>query len=150
MGRGRARRQNLQHDGARQYGEPCVSRGPPDDALLRRRRGGQEGRGSTDADCKRTTAAEKWTVAATAHHVPATYEPITHIIKTIAAGKTLPHFTRQMLDEMNAQHAKEFAGCTKQDTITLHQKGAATAAAAVRDLSDAELAKTGTVFTGVP
>jgi hypothetical protein len=104
----------------------------------------------TDADWKRTTAAEKWTVAATAHHVAATYEPITHIIKTIAAGKTLPHFTRQMLDEMNAQHAKEFAGCTKQDTITLHQKGAATAAAAVRGLSDAELAKTGTVFTGVP
>jgi 2-methylcitrate dehydratase PrpD len=55
-----------------------------------------------------------------------------------------------MLDEMNAQHAKEFGGCTKQATITLHQKGAATAAAAVRGLSDAELAKTGTVFTGMP
>jgi len=62
----------------------------------------------------------------------------------------LPHFTREILDEMNAQHAREFAGCTKAETIALHKKGAAAAAAAVRGLSDAELAKTGTVFTGMP
>ena len=104
----------------------------------------------SDADWKKMTAAEKWTVAATAHHVASSYEPVTHIIKTIAAGQALPHFTPQMLDEMNAQHAKEFAGCTKPETIALHKKGAAAAAAAVRGLSDAELAKTGTVFTGMP
>jgi hypothetical protein len=103
-----------------------------------------------DADWKKTTAAENWTVAATAHHLASSYEPITHIIKTIAAGQALPHFTRQMLDEMNAQHAKEFAGCPKPETIALHTKGAAAAAMAVRGLSDAELAKTGTVFTGMP
>jgi hypothetical protein len=103
-----------------------------------------------DADWKKTTAAEKWTVAATAHHVASSYEPVTHIIKTIAAGQALPHFTPQLLDEMNAQHAKEFAGCTKPETIALHKKGAAAAAAAVRGLSDAELARTGTVFTGMP
>ena len=51
---------------------------------------------------------------------------------------------------MNAQHAKEFAGCTKTETIALHKKGAAAAAAAVRGLSDGELAKIGTVFTGMP
>jgi len=104
----------------------------------------------SDADWKKTTAAEKWTVAATAYHVASSYEPVTHIIKTIAAGQALPHFTPQMLDEMNAQHAKEFAGCTKAETIALHKKGAAAAAAAVRGLSDVELAKTGPVFTGMP
>ena len=104
----------------------------------------------SDADWKKATAAEKWTVAATAHHVASSYEPITHIIKTIAAGRALPHFTRQMLDEMNAQHAKEFAGCSKSETIALHKKGAAAAAAAVRGFSDAELAKAGPVFTGMP
>ena len=104
----------------------------------------------TDADWKKTTAAEKWTVAVTAHHIASSYEPATRIIETIAAGRTLPHFTREMLDEMNAQHAKEFAGCTKPETIGLHKKGAAAAAAAVRGLSDGELAKTGTVFTGMP
>ena len=104
----------------------------------------------SDADWKKTTAGEKWTVAATARHVASSYEPITHIIKTIASGQALPHFTRQMLDEMNAQHAKEFAGSTKPETIELLKKGAAAAAGALRGLSDAELAKTGTVFTGMP
>ena len=104
----------------------------------------------TDADWEKTTAAEMWTVAVTAHHIARSYESATHIIKTIAAGQALPHFTPQMLDEMNAQHAREFAGCTKPETIALHKKGAAAAAAAVRGLSDADLAKTGTVFTGMP
>ena len=104
----------------------------------------------TDADWKKTTAAEKWTVAVTAHHIASSYEPATHIIKTIAAGQALPHFTREILDAMNAQHAKEFADCTKAETIALHKKAAAAAAAAVRGLSDGELATTGTVFTGVP
>lgn len=104
----------------------------------------------SDADWKKTTAGEKWTVGVTAHHVAGSYEPITHIIRTIAAGQALPHFTPQMLDEMNAQHSKEFAGCTKPETIALFKKSAAAAAAAVRGLSDAELAKTGPVFAGMP
>ena len=104
----------------------------------------------SDTDWRKTTAAEKWTVAATAHHIASSYEPVAHIIRTIAAGQALPHFTRQMLDEMNAQHAKEFADCARPETIALHKKGAVAAAAAVRGLSDAELAKTGTVFTGMP
>jgi hypothetical protein len=104
----------------------------------------------TDADWKKTTTAEKWTVGVTAHHIASAYEPVTHIIKTIAAGQALPHFTPQMLDAMNAQHARDFAGCTKAETLALHKQGAAAAAAAVRGLSDAELAKTGVVFTGMP
>ena len=104
----------------------------------------------TDADWKKTTAAEKWTVAVTAHHIASSYEPATRIIETIAAGRTLPHFTRATLDEMNAQHAKEFAGCTQAETIALHKKEAAAAAAAVRRLSDSELARAGTVFVGMP
>jgi uncharacterized damage-inducible protein DinB len=104
----------------------------------------------SDADWKQTTDAEKWTVSATAHHIARSYEPITGIIKTIAAGQAMPDFTPQMLDDMNAQHAKEFAICSKPETIALLKKGAAGAAAVLRGLSDAELAKTGTVFTGMP
>ena len=104
----------------------------------------------TDADWGKTTTAEKWTVAVTAHHIASSYEPATHIIKTIAAGHALPHFTREILDEMNAQHAREFAGCTKAETIALHRKAAAATVATVRGLSDDELAKTGTVFAGMP
>jgi Mycothiol maleylpyruvate isomerase N-terminal domain. len=86
----------------------------------------------------------------TAHHIASSYESATRIIKTIASGQALPRFTPEMLDEMNARHARDFAGCTKAETIALHREGAAAAAAAVRGLSDAELAETGTVFTGMP
>jgi hypothetical protein len=54
-----------------------------------------------------------------------------------------------MLDEMNAKHAKDFEGCTKAETLALHQKGVASAAAVVRGLSDAELDRTGVLLTGM-
>ena len=104
----------------------------------------------SDADWKKTTAAEEWTVGVTAHHIAGAYEPVAHIIKTIATGQALPHFTPAMLDEMNAKHAEEHASCTKAETTALHQKGAAVAAAVVRDLSDEQLARSGTVFAGLP
>ena len=53
----------------------------------------------TDADWRKTTAAEKWPIAVTAHHIASSYEPATHIIRTIAAGQALPHFTREVLDD---------------------------------------------------
>ncbi|HXJ79377.1 MAG TPA: DinB family protein, partial [Candidatus Methylomirabilis sp.] len=104
----------------------------------------------SDADWKKTTAGENWTVGATVHHVAGSYEPITNILKTLASGQSIPNFTPKMLDDMNAQHAKEFANCTRPETIALFKKGAASAAAVVRGFSDADLAKSGTVFTGMP
>jgi hypothetical protein len=55
-----------------------------------------------------------------------------------------------MLHEMNAKHAKEHANCTKAETIELHRKGAAAAAAVVLGLSDEQLAKSGPVLAGMP
>jgi hypothetical protein len=103
----------------------------------------------TDADWKKTTS-EKWSVGVTAHHLAGSYEGISGIIKTVSGGKSLPNFTMDMLHDMNAKHAKEFANVSKAETIALHKKNAATAAAVVRGLSDAELAKSGTVLTGMP
>jgi len=104
----------------------------------------------SDTDWKKVTAAEKWSVGVTAHHVAGAHEGILRIVKRIAAGQPAPNFTMAMLDEMNAQHAREHANCTKTETLALHEKGAATAAAGVRALSDAELDRSGTVLTGGP
>ena len=51
---------------------------------------------------------------------------------------------------MNARHAKDFAHCPRAETIELHRMGTATAAATIRGLSDEELARSGTLFKGVP
>jgi hypothetical protein len=104
----------------------------------------------SDADWKKVTEAEKWPVGVTAHHLAGGLEAVAGIISGIVAGHAPGNFTMGMLDQMNAQHAKEHANCTKAETAALLKKGAATAAAVVRGLSDEQLAKSGIVFTGVP
>jgi len=104
-----------------------------------------------DADWKKVTAAERWTVGVTAHHLAGGLEAVAGIVTGIvSAAPSRGNFTRAMLDEMNAQHAKEHAGCTRTETLALFQKGAATASALVRGLHDDQLTKSGTVFTDAP
>jgi uncharacterized protein (TIGR03083 family) len=101
-----------------------------------------------DADWKKLTAAERWTVGVTAHHLAGGLEAVAGIVTGIVSGgPSRGNFTRAMLDRMNAQHAKEHAGCTRAETLALFQMGAATASAVVRGLHDDQLAKSGTVFT---
>lgn len=104
----------------------------------------------SDADWKKVTAAEKWTVGVTAHHLAGSFEPVAGLIVAIVSGQSAGTFTRTMLDEMNAAHAKEHADCSKAETIALLEKGATTAAATVRGLSDDQLAKRGVVFADAP
>jgi hypothetical protein len=104
-----------------------------------------------DADWKKVTAAEKWTVGVTAHHLAGGLEAVAGIVKgLVASAPPRGNFTRAILDQMNAQHARDHADCTRAETLALFQKGAATASAVVRGLSDDQLAKTGTVFSDVP
>jgi hypothetical protein len=104
----------------------------------------------SDADWKKVTEAEKWPVGVTAHHLAGGLEAVAGIITGIVTGHAPGNFTSGMLDQMNAQHAKEHANCTKAETAALLKKGAATAAAVVRGLSDDQLAKSGIVFTNAP
>jgi uncharacterized protein (TIGR03083 family) len=104
-----------------------------------------------DADWKKVTAAERWTVGVTAHHLARGLEAVAGIVTgLVSGGPPRGNFTRAMLDDMNAQHAKEHAACTRAETLALFQKGAATAFAVVRSLNDDQLAKSGTVFTDAP
>src|SRR4029450_4244903 len=104
-----------------------------------------------DADWKKVTAAEKATVAATAHHLAGGLEAVSGIVTGLVAGAPpRAGFTTAVLEQMNAQHAKEHANCTKAETVALFQKGAATATAMLRGLSDDQLEKSGTVFSDAP
>jgi RNA-splicing ligase RtcB len=104
----------------------------------------------SDSDWKKTTEAERWTVGVTAHHLARAFEAVAGITTAIASGQSMGNFTTTMLDEMNATHAREHAGCTRAETFALHRKGAAAAAAVIRGLTDEQLAKSGTVFTNAP
>ena len=104
----------------------------------------------SDADWKKTTSAEKWTVGVVAHHMAGAHEAIAGIVKTVASGQSMPNFTMDMLHDLNAKHAQEHAEATKAETVALHKKSAAAAAAVLRGLSDADYAKSGTVIAGLP
>ena len=104
----------------------------------------------SDADWKKTTAAEQWSVGVTAHHAAGALEPISRMIEAVASGQPIEGFSMERLDAMNAQHARDFAGCTRQETLELLRHGADLAAQTVRALSDDELVRRGHVLVGAP
>jgi hypothetical protein len=104
----------------------------------------------TDADWKRITAAERWPVGVTAHHIAVAHAIIAGLIRTLADGQPGPDITMDTLHAMNARHAQEHAGCTRAETLALHRKNAAEAAALVRGLGDEQLARAGNVIAGAP
>lgn len=103
----------------------------------------------SEADWKKVTEAEKWSVGVTAHHLAGALEAVSGLVKAVAAGQVIG-FRLDQLDEMNARHAKEYANCTKAETIALQKKGAAVAVATIRRLSDEQLAKSGTLGPAGP
>ncbi len=104
----------------------------------------------SDTDWKKVTAAEKWSVGVTAHHLAGALEPVSSMVKAMAAGQSLERFRLDSLDERNARHAKEHANCTKAATVELYRNGAAAAAATIRALSDEDLARSGSLVPGAP
>ena len=104
----------------------------------------------SDADWKKVTAAEKWPVGVTAHHIASGHQGIGGIMKALADGKSGPNIPMEGLHQMNAQHAKDFANCTKTETLELHKKNAAAAVGLLRSIDDAAFERSGTVFTGAP
>jgi len=104
----------------------------------------------SDADWKKVTPAEKWSVGVTAHHYAGVLEAIAGMIETVATGRPFEPFTPALIDEMNARHARDHAGCTRAETIALLRKGTAVAAATIRGLHDDQLTKSAQVMSGIP
>ena len=73
------------------------------------------------------------------HHVASVYPIEVHLANEIAAGKPVTEVTWAAVHEMNAKHAQDNAGCSKQETIQLLKENSQAAAQAVRGLSDAQL-----------
>jgi hypothetical protein len=104
----------------------------------------------SDADWRKVTGAEKWSVGVTAHHVAMAHAGIAGLVKSVASGQHKASMTMDDLHTMNAQHAKDFANVSKAETIALHKKNAAEAAAAVRGLDDAALTRSAELLKGMP
>lgn len=99
----------------------------------------------SDTQWKAICSGEQWPVGVTAHHVAGGYPVIAGMVQMLAAGGAAP-FTEEQLHQGNAQHAREFASCTKEETLGMLRQGGKAAADVVRTLSDEQLGKAGTVF----
>jgi hypothetical protein len=85
---------------------------------------------------------EKWSVAATAHHVGAQWPLEREYLDAAAKGGPAPSHTWDDINKKNAQHAEGYSAASKVDVVALLRDGSAPIASWVRGLSDEQLDKT--------
>ena len=73
------------------------------------------------------------------HHVANMYPLEIEVAQTVAGGKPVTGVTHEVVNEINAGHAREFDGVTKEAALDLLRRNSAAAAAAIRALTDEEL-----------
>lgn len=93
----------------------------------------------TDSQWQAICGAEQWTVAATVHHVGAQFPLELEYIKAAAEGAPQPQYTWDDINSLNDKRSAAHASVSKGDAISGLRSGAATMAAYVRGLSDAQL-----------
>jgi DinB superfamily len=93
----------------------------------------------TEAEWNTRLPGDGRTVGVVVHHVASMYPLEIQLAQTLAEGKPIAGVTWDMVHEINANHARDFEGVTKQEALDLLRKNSAAAAAAVRALSDEQL-----------
>jgi len=80
-------------------------------------------------------------VGVVVHHVATMYPIEIDLARTVAAGTPVTELTWDVVHGINAAHAGEHDGVTKQEALELLARNSAMAAAAIRELTDDELAR---------
>ena len=95
--------------------------------------------GLTDAQWRTPVLKDGRQIGVVVHHVASVYPIEIQLAQTLAAGKPVTGVTMADVHAMNAAHAREFPGVTKDAALELLRRNSAAAAAAIRALSDEEL-----------
>ena len=78
-------------------------------------------------------------VGTVVHHVATMYPLEIQLAQLLASGKPVEGVTWEDVHALNANHAKEHDGVTKEQALELLRKNSAAAATAIRALGDEEL-----------
>ncbi|HET7599638.1 MAG TPA: DinB family protein [Gemmatimonadales bacterium] len=73
------------------------------------------------------------------HHVATMYPLEIQLAQTLAQGSPIVGVTWDAVHQLNAEHAAEYDGVTKEEALALLRSNSDAAAAAIRALSDEEL-----------
>lgn len=106
------------------------------------------------AELARTLADAQWhtrleggrrSVGLIVHHVASVYPVEIQLAQKLAGGQPITGLTTADIDAMNARHAAEHTAVTKKATLDLLERNSAAAAAAIRALTDEQLAQAGPI-----
>ena len=93
----------------------------------------------TDTEWQSRVPKDGRKVGVVVHHVATMYPLEIQLAQLLAAGKPVAGVTWDVVHEINAGHAKEHDGITKETVLELLRRNSTAAAAAIRALSDEEL-----------
>ena len=86
--------------------------------------------------------AEEWSVGVTARHIGAGHYGAIELARRMVAGEPLPALTMEQLIEMANAHAREHAGCTRDEVLAILREKGAEMISFVAALDEADLART--------
>jgi hypothetical protein len=99
----------------------------------------------TPAEWKARTPRDGRKVGVIVHHVGNMYPLEIELAQKLARGEPISGVTWDDVAAVNAAHAKDYDGVTKEEALAFLRRNSAAAAAAVRALTDDELDRAATV-----
>lgn len=103
----------------------------------------------SETELRTPTAGEGWPVVVVAHHLALSYPALAGMVQLLATGQIVPPLSMGDLDVFNAQHAKEAASISREETLQVLRENGSAAADLVRAFTDEQLAASAVLsFTG--
>ncbi len=93
----------------------------------------------SDAQWQIPVIGDGRTIGVVVHHVASVYALEVELAQVLAAGNPIKEATKEVIDQMNAEHAQANANIGKDETLSLLRRNSETAADAVRAFTDMEL-----------
>jgi hypothetical protein len=93
----------------------------------------------TDAEWRTRVPRDGRTVGVIVHHVATMYPLEIELAQAVAGGNAITGVTWQAVHDINAKHAREHAGTTREEAIGLLRKNSTQAADALRAFTDEQL-----------
>jgi hypothetical protein len=93
----------------------------------------------TDAEWQSRIPGDGRKIGVVVHHVAYMYPIEIDVAQTVAGGRPIAGLTWDDVHKINAEHARENDGVTREEALALLQRNSAAAAAAIRALDDAAL-----------
>ncbi len=139
-----------EHDGGASAGTTANHAGRRSDALAARLEQGARALADfagtlNDAEWQSRVPGDGRKVGVTVHHVASMYPLEIELAHALAAGKPIAGVSWKDVHALNAAHAAEHDGVTREAAHALLMSNSAAAAAAIRALGDAELDRAASV-----